>query len=263
MLSRHGLPGKLLTDRGSTLISEAFQGFLRHLLSSPYHPQTNGAIEKLNGTLKTKIKSVSDDFEGQWDLALPWLLFAYRSVGHSSTGFSPFFLLYGRKAKGPLGALYGHWVEPGDGTELPLGEYVHQLCSRVTEALAQAQKNLEEQAGSRKRYYDLKKKVKVIDYKVGDPVLVHLPVAGKPLMGALQGPYVVQEKVGSHTFIVHLSDKCIKRRIFHVNVLRPWNAWGEQGSILAYSHWSSESVGDVVAEIQSGKPTDMEINYGA
>ena len=57
MFSRHRLPGKLLTDRGSTFVSETFQGFLRdlgvqHLLSSPYHPQTNGAMEMLNGTLK-------------------------------------------------------------------------------------------------------------------------------------------------------------------------------------------------------------------
>ena len=74
---------------------------IHHIKTSPYHPQTDGMVEKFNGTLKNMIKKTTDDPK-DWDKLLPYLLFAYREAPHATLGFSPFELLYGRDVRGPL-----------------------------------------------------------------------------------------------------------------------------------------------------------------
>jgi len=64
-------------------MSELMQVFLNefsvhHTRTSLYHPQSIGACERFNGTLKTMIKSLLDRFPHSWDTALPWVIFAYR-----------------------------------------------------------------------------------------------------------------------------------------------------------------------------------------
>lgn len=63
---------------------------MQHITSSPYHPEGNGQVERLNRTLKTLLKThvVHED---TWDEVIPECLMAYRS----STGFSTFNLLFG------------------------------------------------------------------------------------------------------------------------------------------------------------------------
>ena len=82
-------------------MSELMQVFLNdfainHVRTSPYHPQTNGACERFNGTLKTMLRSLTDQFPVSWDTALPWVLFAYRKVPVEILGCSPFELMFGR-----------------------------------------------------------------------------------------------------------------------------------------------------------------------
>ncbi|KAL5484320.1 hypothetical protein EMCRGX_G020794 [Ephydatia muelleri] len=64
--------------------------------TSPYHPQTDGLVERSNQTLKSMLRKSGTDGGKEWDKKIPYLLFAYREVPQASTGFSPFELLYGR-----------------------------------------------------------------------------------------------------------------------------------------------------------------------
>ena len=105
--SRVGVPEEILTDQGtnfmSQLLSEAYRLLkIKPIRTTPYHPQTDGLVERFNGTLKAMLKKAASEDGRDWDRLLPYLLFAYREVPQASTGFSPFELLYGHNVRGPL-----------------------------------------------------------------------------------------------------------------------------------------------------------------
>ena len=100
IISRHGVPSELLSDRGTTFLSKLMLDVYRLMgiwksNTTAYHPQTDGLVERFHRTLTYMLaKSVQQDGK-DWDQRLPYVLFAYRSSPQSSTGESPFYLLYG------------------------------------------------------------------------------------------------------------------------------------------------------------------------
>ena len=87
---------------------------VHHIGTSPYHPQSNGACERFNGTLKTMIRSLLDRFPDSWDTALPCVFFAYREVPVETLGCSPFELMFGRTVSGPLQLVKSAWLQETD-----------------------------------------------------------------------------------------------------------------------------------------------------
>ncbi len=69
---------------------------ITHLYSTPYHPQTNGQIERFNSTMDAKIASLSNQSRSDWDDQLPYVTFNYNATRHSTTKTIPFELTYGR-----------------------------------------------------------------------------------------------------------------------------------------------------------------------
>jgi len=69
----------------------------------------DGLVEHFNQVLKAMLSKLIGKESYNWDNMLPYVLFAYREVPQSSTGFSPFELLYGREARGPLDILKEEW----------------------------------------------------------------------------------------------------------------------------------------------------------
>ncbi len=129
MFSRTGIPEEILTDRGSNFCSELMREFyammgIRSTKTSAYHPQTDGMAERFNGTLKLGLRKYVERFQGQWNKALPYILFAYRETPHTTTGLSPFELTFGRTPKGPLYVLKRQWTSAESTTEDVAHHYV-------------------------------------------------------------------------------------------------------------------------------------------
>lgn len=80
-----------------TLFAEAHDIHLT--VTSPYHPQSNGLTERMNGIIKTGLKKLQN--ESDWDLYLPAVLFATRTTQQASSQYSPFMLMYGTEARLP------------------------------------------------------------------------------------------------------------------------------------------------------------------
>ena len=73
---------------------------IKHGFSTPYHPKTNGLVERFNKTLCEALAKLTKD-KDKWDENILSVLFAYRTRKQSSTKVEPFYITYGRKAKLP------------------------------------------------------------------------------------------------------------------------------------------------------------------
>ncbi len=105
LISRAGIPKKILTDQGTAFISCTLCKLyellgIKSIRTSVYHPQTDGLVERFNRTLKTMILKFVHEDAKNWDKWLKPLLFAVGEVSQASTGFSPFEFLYGRQPRG-------------------------------------------------------------------------------------------------------------------------------------------------------------------
>ncbi|CAF2891386.1 unnamed protein product, partial [Rotaria sp. Silwood2] len=70
-----------------------------HIKSTPYHPQTNGTIERFNLTLERQVAKLTDQCINDWDSHLKSITFAYNTGRHDATQFSPYQLQFGRDPK--------------------------------------------------------------------------------------------------------------------------------------------------------------------
>src|SRR5437764_7270679 len=106
IICRHRCPKIIMSDRRThfrnKLVDELCRKFeIKHKLSSPYHPQMKGLVERFNRTLCEALAKVSEK-ENQWDKYIEQVLFAYRTTKHSTTKRKPFFMTYGREAILPI-----------------------------------------------------------------------------------------------------------------------------------------------------------------
>ena len=114
---KFGLPKQIQHDRGTNFVSGVFQEVMAGLgitqaVSSAYHPESQGALERAHQTLKTMLKTYCVQFPADWDTAVPFVLFAYRDAINESTGFSPFELVFGHEVRGPLKLLKEQLTQP-------------------------------------------------------------------------------------------------------------------------------------------------------
>ena len=109
-ISVFGVPEQVHTDRGVQFESAIFTHLCElHRISKTrttgYRPQANGKIERFNRTLVTMLRKAVSGRPDDWENYLPAVLMAYRSTPTESTGFTPYYLVYGREMR--LGVDYG------------------------------------------------------------------------------------------------------------------------------------------------------------
>ncbi len=102
-----GLPKIIQSDQGSNIISRVFRKVMKelnikHCVSSAYHPQSQGVLERFHQTLKSMLRTYCLEYEKDWDEEVPLLLFAVRNTVQESLGFSPAELVFGHSPRGPL-----------------------------------------------------------------------------------------------------------------------------------------------------------------
>ncbi len=220
--ARVGMPEEILTDQGSNFTSQLLAEFyqLLHIQSirtSPYHPQTDGLVERFNQTLKSMLRKAVSSEGKDWDEWIPYLLFAYREVPQASTGFSPFELLYGRNVWGPLDILKESWEASKKSSESVIS-YVLSTQEKLKGMAELVQENLSKAQGKQKRWYD--RNARIREFEPGDPVLVLLPTSSSKLLAKWQGPYQVVWRTGKVNYQVDMHDHRKRRRVFHVNMLK-------------------------------------------
>ena len=222
--SRVGFPECLTSDNGTNFTSHLFEGFLelmrcKHIRTSVYHSQSNGACERYNGTLKRCLRKLTQDFPRQWDRYLPAALFAYRDTPHETTGYSPFELIYGHKVRGPLEFLQECWQSPRvEQEDKDVHEYILRFSKNLKSACRTALKSLQSQQQKSKLLFDRRARRRIL--RPGDKVLLLLPTDLKKLMLRWKGPYTVTKRFDADHYAVLVGDH---ERKYHINVLKLYN----------------------------------------
>ena len=104
LFSTLGIPEVLHSDQGqnfeSTVLKDTLEAFgVRKSRTTAYHPQGDGMVERLNRSLLQLLRVYVDKEPANWERYLPLVLYAYRTAVHSSTGVSPFVLMFGRQPR--------------------------------------------------------------------------------------------------------------------------------------------------------------------
>ena len=191
---------------------------VKQVRTSPYHPQSDGALERWHACLKGMLKRGEVDLKS-WDRHLKYLLFAYRDTPHCVTGFSPFSLLFGRDVKGPLDLLHNSWLE-GECKGANASEWLLGLKQQMAEMAVIVSDREKRAKNEMKRVYDRSAKMKT--FSVGDLVLVRKPGLHCKLGDSWEGPYEIQEQQSPVTYKVQLPGSAHRSKILHCNLLRRW-----------------------------------------
>ncbi|XP_019429619.1 PREDICTED: uncharacterized protein LOC109337164 [Lupinus angustifolius] len=102
LICRYGLPDQIITDNATNLnnkmMTEMCENFkIKHHTSSPYRPKMNGAVEAANKNIKKIVQKMVVTYK-DWHEMLPFALHGYRTSVRTSTGVTPYSLVYGMEA---------------------------------------------------------------------------------------------------------------------------------------------------------------------
>lgn len=223
IIARYGVPLELLTDCGSQFVSKLFKEIcstleIKKIQTTPFHPATNGAVERYHAGLKKMLSHFIEKDKRNWDLYIPWALMAYRNFKHSSTQETPFFLMFGRDMLLPFHCTVLPTRIRYDLTE----NYCSEMLHRMQTAHEVARNTLYESAERRAQQFN--KKAKVRSFDLGDRVYLYTPHIrdkhmSKKLCASWSGPYRIIKQLGPVTFVIkEINGR--KEQTVHMNRLR-------------------------------------------
>ncbi|XP_069371637.1 uncharacterized protein [Paralichthys olivaceus] len=223
--SRVGIPKEILTDQGTPFMSRVTKELcsllkVKQVRTSVYHPQTDGLVERFNKTLKAMLRKAIDKDGRNWDQLLPYLLFAVREVPQSSTGFSPFDLLYSHKPRGLLDIAKETWEEQPCPHRTMI-EHVGAMRDRMAAVVPIVKEHMEKAQRDQSAAYN--RPAQPREFQPGDRVLVLVPTVECKFLATWQGPYEVIEKVGEVNYKVRQPGRRKGEQIYHINLLKKWH----------------------------------------
>ena len=229
ILMRHGSPEQLITDQGREFENELFRELstllrIRRGTTAPYHPRADGAAEKMVSTIKDALTAYTDVFQSDWDKYLKIVAHCYRNTEHIATGFTPYFMLYGRECKHPDELWVKSFNKVVQKQDILVDDYVRGLSESMELIWAIIGQHLQKQSKiiTEKKNKDIKR---FVEFQPGDKVLIlrvpkpHFMSAdlhekfkiSRGLQDRYKGPYSIVEKISPSTYRVN-----IKGQIKHI-----------------------------------------------
>ncbi|GJV51966.1 putative reverse transcriptase domain-containing protein, partial [Tanacetum coccineum] len=222
VVSRHGVPVLIISDRDSKFTSHFWQSLNKSLgtqldMSTTYHPQMDGQSERTIQTLEDMLRACVIYFRKGWDRHLPLVEFSYNNSYHTSIKAAPFEALYSHKCRSPV-----CWAEVGD-AQLTSPEIIHE----TTEKIIQIKKCIQATRDRQKSYAD--KRRKPLEFEVGDKVMLKV----SPWKGVIRfgkqgklnpryiGPFKILAKVGTVAYRIEIPQQLSRvHSTFHVSNLK-------------------------------------------
>ena len=168
-----GAPAYLVSDQGKAFTGHVITHLcelygVQKLRTSPYHAQTNGQVECMNQTIIRMIGKLEEDKKACWFEHLPELLLAYNATCSAVTGYSPYYLLFGRRPRIPVDYLFPTLHDSLHQTKMEVS--VVAMQKRLKEAFTVARHLTPEETARQCRYYH--RKAGAVALQPGDVVMV-------------------------------------------------------------------------------------------
>ena len=166
---------RLMSDQASEFTGQVISELcdllgVTKIRTLPYHPQTNGAIERVHQTLRRMIAKMDLEKRAKWPSHLGPILIAYNATQSLITGYSPYFLMFGHRPRLPVDLLF--LTVRRDENSWTTDEYVMSLYDKLKSALASARDTALLEAQRQKWLYD--RRAGAVELHPGDKVLVKL-----------------------------------------------------------------------------------------
>lgn len=201
------IPKTIISDNGPAFIAETFKQMakllnINHIRTTPYHPQSNGSIERYHRTLGQCVRAYTEENRENWHKYIPFFLFSYNNTVHTATGFAPHSLIFGFDIELPTSLSNSR---PNYNYE----SYQQELQLQLKNAQKRAKKMIEDRKMENKRRYDDSKKCKNLQLKKNDLVLIlveKLPSNDK-FEAKYRGPYRVEEVISDSVTKIRIGKK--------------------------------------------------------
>ena len=221
----HGLSREFITDRDSRFTSAFWQEVTvllgtRTVMSSSFHPQTDGQTERVNQTLETYLRHFVSVGLNDWDTLLSRAEFAHNAAFNETIRAAPFELTYGYHPRTPVGEVV-EVVHPASAAFVERLQSSLSLARKCLIAAQQRQKALAD-----------KRRVDQV-YKVGDKVLLSTKYLNlkhrepsRKLLPKWIGPFEVVQVVGPVAYKLKMNPGWRVHPVFHVSLLEPYREDG-------------------------------------
>ena len=220
---RFSMPEQLHSDQGKQFESKVIEEIckllhIRKSRTTPYHPQSDGLVERFNRTLLSMLACRVEKHPFQWEEQLRKVCFAYNTSVHSTTGYTPFYLMFGRQARLPVDLMYNI---PMPEAAAEVSEYASQLHQRFTSAYDSVRATMNTKQLRQKEQYDSRIHGKSL--VPGDLVWLFNPALPRGQARKFRrpwvGPYRILDKLSVANYrIQHVFNN--KRTVVHFDRLR-------------------------------------------
>ena len=198
VVCRFGMPIVIHSDQGREFENKILHelcliGGSHKTRTSPYHPESDGMVERFNRTLLMMLAMVAGKNRDDWDDLLPAVMMAYRSSVHESTGYSPYRLMFGEECTLPMDI--GLPTDPSQPQEELTSPYAIWVRDALEEAYEQVRLHSGQAVRRQKRLFDRRAVTRT--FAKGDWVMRYYAPAKKcKLDSAWVGPYLVVSFMG-------------------------------------------------------------------
>ncbi len=194
LVHKFGMPAGIISDRGSQFTGGLYQRLMarlrvNHRVTTAYHPQANGRVERVHRTLNAMLAKQVDIYHTNWDEYVSATAFAVNTAWSRSTGCTPYELLFGRAARIPAEIVYGQKIDIREDKK----EYGLQLPEILRDAHRRVRKVHETYVKRMADYYNVGRSV--ARFEPGAQIKLYQPALQPHLPQRMQlrwtGPHVV------------------------------------------------------------------------